>query len=138
MKSLLTFLVLLNGALLFGQDTTLLTSNYSGAEKVKIVVRTEELVNGEYIAVDNLTAKIQQDSAWVYYMSYGDGMVSSMMIPFPVMDQFIDFERTIAHLESSDHGHYFMRFEIEEKMVRYPIDLLEVERLSGFMLLLEE
>ncbi|MCR9172982.1 MAG: hypothetical protein NXI10_10835 [bacterium] len=138
MKHLLCIICILNLSILFGQDTTLLTSNFASAEKVKIIIRTERRVNDEFIAINNLTCKISNDSAAVYFLSYTDGMVSSLMIPFPIFEQFEDFERTISQLKCLNDCNQFILFEIDGEKKRYPIDILEEERLSGFMLKLEE
>ena len=107
-------------------------------EVVRIVIRTEEKLEDRYVAIDNLTIKVSSDTSKVYYMNYSDGMVSSMMIPFPVYDKYIAFEESLKEYSClSDVCKYSILIEIEDRSKRYEIDILHVEALSSLMLELE-
>lgn len=106
----------------------------------KIVIRTEVLVDNEYIAMDNLTARVTEDTVKIYYMHYGNGDVSSLMIPYSVYDQFLAFEQSIIDEEYSkpEPTNYSIKFEIGSRELRIPIDILLLENLSNFRFSLED
>ncbi|MFZ9029564.1 MAG: hypothetical protein ACO2Z9_11145, partial [Crocinitomicaceae bacterium] len=70
----------------------------------------------------------------LYYMRYGDGLVSKLMIPYNITDQLIDLENEIIAKSCSDACEYSVRITLGEKSERIPIDVLSVELISTFML----
>lgn len=137
-KITLLLLSILSLSTSYAQDSILFMSEFENSSIYKLVIRTEETINNEFIAVDNLTVKVQNDSTRVYFMSYSDGMVSSLMIPYSVFDNFLEFEKTIQSNQcKSGECPNSILFESGEKKKRYPIDILFVESLSSFMLELE-
>lgn len=120
------------------QEDTSIILPHENDKVVKIVIRTEEKLEDRFIALDNMTIKINGDTTKVYYMNYGDGLVSSVMIPFPVFERFVNFETKIqGYACKSDPCANSILIEIGEKTRRYPIDILYLESVSSFMLELE-
>jgi len=137
MKTYLTFLLFALSFCTMGQSEDIIAP-HAGEKEVKIVVRTEEKLEDRYIAIDNLTIKVFGDSSKVYYMNYGDGMVSSMMIPFPVYDKYIAFEESLKEYHClSETCKYSVLVEVGETSKRYIIDILHMEAVSSLMLELE-
>ena len=127
----------LSSGILFGQDSLLIDA-FENVETYKLVIRTENKVDDHFIALDNLTAKISNDTARVYYMNYGDGLVSSLTIPFSIFDDLKEFEQKVSEYGcNEDPCTHFILFEIDDKTMRYPIDILHSESVSSLMLALE-
>lgn len=139
MKIILSFLAIALYFSSFSQaDTIDLISHFENDQVVKIVIRTEEKLDDRFVALDNMTIKISGDTSKVYYMNYGDGLVSSVMIPFPVFERFVNFEKKIqGYACKSEPCTNSVLIEIDQQNVRYPIDILYLEALSSFMLELE-
>ena len=138
-RLLLSVLTLFVSLLTFAQENDHpIIAPHSQDEVVRIVIRTEEKVNDQFIAIDNLTIKVSGDTSKVYYMNYGDGIVSSMMIPFPVFKKYIAFEEAVSGYEClSKDCKYSILIEIGEERRRYVIDILHLEAVSSLMLELE-
>lgn len=135
----ITSLIFLLSHVSFAQADTSIVHYFKDSTSYKVVIRTESLVNNEYIALDNLTARVKGDTTNVYYMNYGDGMVSQMMIPYPTYEDFLAFEQRVNSFRTSDSKTtYSVKIEIGNKHLRIPIDILHLEELSSFMLKLEE
>lgn len=140
MKTCIAFLFFCIGtSSLFCQDSTSILVRYKDSTNYKLVIRTEVLVEDDYVAMDNFTARITDDTVKIYYMRYGDGMVSSLMIPFPVYKELLDFEqKTIAASNGEAKSEYSIKFEIGEAELRVPVDILLIDNLTHFVFSLEE
>ncbi len=139
MKALILLFSLIGSVHSFGQDSHSIIKEYKDSAVYRLVIRTEVFVNDKYVAMDNFTARVTADTVKIYYMRYGDGMVSSLMIPFPVYDKFIDFEQKMIEggtLVSSNE--YSIKFEIGELELRVPVDILFIDNLTHFMFSLED
>lgn len=129
--------ILLSPFAIIAQDS-LLINEFENATTYKLVIRTENKVDDRFVALDNLTAKISNDTAKVYYMNYGDGLVSSLTIPFSIFDDLKAFEQKVSEYGcQEDPCSHFILFEIDDKSIRYPIDILHAESVSSLMLALE-
>ena len=139
MKSLITVFFLFGTIHCFGQTKSSIIETYKDSALYKLVIRTEYLVDDNYVALDNFTARVTEDTVKIYYMRYGDGMVSSLMIPFSVFDKFIEFEQKIIEADNFKlDSPYSVKFEIGSLELRVPIDILIVDNLTNFMFSLEE
>lgn len=138
MNRLLQLITLLLSFSAFAQEDDRIIPPHENDQIVKIVIRTEEKLEDRFIALDNMTVKISGDTTKVYYMNYGDGLVSSVMIPFPVFERFVNLESKLeGYACKSDPCANSVLIEIGEETRRYPIDILYLETLSSFMLELE-
>lgn len=138
MKRLFPLLFLLLSISAFGQESNSIISSHENDQLVKIVIRTEEKLEDRFIALDNMTIKISGDTTKVYYMNYGDGLVSSVMIPYPVFERFVHFEDKIIGFEcKSQPCPHSILIEVGQESRRFPIDILYLEAVSSFMLELE-
>lgn len=123
----------------FGQQKTSIIKEYKDTALYKLVIRTEVLVDDNYVAMDNFTARVTEDTVKIYYMRYGDGMVSSLMIPYPIFDKFIEFEQKIIEAEDSNpQTLYSIKFEVGQLEMRIPVDILFIDNLTHFMFSLED
>lgn len=139
MKTLLFPLLFFAAFRVSAQEDTLLLSRFSDSVNYKIVIRTEEKIEDRYIALDNMTARVTDDTTKVYYMHYSEGLVSSVTIPYSVYRQFLAFEQKIRALTcDKPECNHSVLFEIGSAAVRIPIDILSLESLSSFMLELEQ
>ncbi len=135
----LLFIFLLLSLPVSAQTYESIITTYADSTVYKVVIRTEEKVDDRFVALDNMTARVTEDTAKVYYMNYGDGLVSSIMIPYSVYDDFLKFEqKVISKACEKPECSYSVLFEVGDQQLRVPIDILYVESLSSFMLELEE
>ena len=107
----------------------------SDSTEFKIVFRTEEDTGDRQVTIDNMTVLVKGDTTHLYYMRYGDGLVSKLMIPYNITVQLIELENEVIS-KACDAGEceYSVRIDLGEKSERIPIDVLSVEMLSTFML----
>lgn len=130
-----TLLVLFLPLLGFGQEYDRLMKSCSDSSEFKIVFRTEEDTGLRQVTVDNMTVLVKGDTTHLYYMRYGDGLVSKLMIPYNITDQLIELEDQIISKACPAEGcEYSVKIDLGEKSERIPIDVLSVELLSTFML----
>lgn len=105
MKLLTTFIVLTLSTISFGQKNII--ENYKDSSTYRIVLRTEKNSGDRQVVQDNLTFKVKNDTTTIYYMNYIDGTVASLMIPYLVLDRFIEFEESLPGLVcSTDNCQY--------------------------------
>lgn len=117
------------------QEFTRLMKSCADSSEFKIVFRTEEDTGVREVTVDNMTVLVKGDTTHLYYMRYGDGLVSKLMIPYNITDQLIDLENEIISKSCKIEGcEYSVRIDLGEKSERIPIDVLSVELISTFML----
>lgn len=137
-RQLLVFGGILFSALpAFGQYESIIAP-YADSSAYKFVLRTEEKLDDRFVALDNMTIKANGDTCKVYYMHYGDGLVSSVMIPFSVFSNFAAFEKKVINSAcEKPECTYSILIEAGEDSLRVPIDILYLEMLSSFMLELE-
>ena len=138
MKTYLLLLFVGMTQLSFSQDNTSLFENYEDSSSYKIVFRVEKHDGDRYIALDNLTIKAKGTDTKVYYMRYGDGLVSSLMIPELILEDIKAFEQKIYDNQCGDNCELNVLIEIGAKKIRVPIDLLHEEIVTNFMLFLEQ
>lgn len=133
--NLLTLILILFPITGFSQEYTRLMKSCEGSEEYKIVFRTEEDTGIRDVTVDNMTVLVKGDTTHLYYMRYGDGLVSKLMIPFNITDQLIALEDQIIAKACEIEGcEYSVRIDLGDRSERIPIDVLSVELLSTFML----
>ena len=119
----------------FSQEYDRLMKSCQGSEEFKIVFRTEEDTGIREVTVDNMTVLVKGDTTHLYYMRYGDGLVSKLMIPYNITDQLIALEDQIIAKACEIEGcEYSVRIDLGDRSERIPIDVLNVELLSTFML----
>lgn len=116
-----------------------LVASCKDSAEYKLVFRTEEFTGDRHATIDNMTVISYGDTTKLYYMHYGNGMVSSLMIPFDIMDDLTQFEEDIISKAcTSDDCEYSILIESGNKTVRIPIDAFLVESIPTLMLKLEE
>lgn len=138
MKSFVPLLFIFTSHFGHSQDTTSVFKNYEDSSSYKIVFRVEKHDGDRYIALDNLTIKAKGNDTKVYYMRYGDGLVSSLIIPEFILEDIKDFEQKIYDNKCGDNCELNVLIETGEKKIRIPIDLLQEEIVTNFMLFLEQ
>ena len=138
MKHYLLLLLMGMTHMSFSQSTPSIFKNYEDSASYKIVFRVEKYDGDRYIALDNLTIKAKGNDTKVYYMRYGDGLVSSLLIPELILEDIKTFERKIYDNKCGDNCELNVLIEIGTKKIRVPIDLLQEEIVSNFMLFLEQ
>ena len=116
------------------QEYSRLMKSCADSSEFKIVFRTEEDTGIREVTVDNMTVLVKGDTTHLYYMRYGDGLVSKLMIPYNITDQLIDLENEIISKACAEGCEYSVRINLGEKSERIPIDVLSVELISTFML----
>ena len=105
------------------------------SSEFKIVFRTEEDTGLGQVTVDNMTVLVKGDTTHLYYMRYGDGLVSKLMVPFNITEQLVELEDLIISKACKPEDcEYSVRIDLGEKSERIPIDVFNVELLSTFML----
>lgn len=135
----LTFALLLFSNISFGQKNMNVIKPYADSSEVKLVLRTEKYSGDRHVVQDNLTFKIHNDTTQIYYMNYIDGTVSSLMIPYSVIDRFIDFEESIIGIECPyDNCQYSVVFANGPDEQRVYINASQMYMLEELMLELEE
>ena len=122
----------------FSQESNSIFDKYEDSASYKIVFRVEKHDGDRYIALDNLTIKAKGNDTKVYYMRYGDGLVSSLMIPELILEDIKAFEQKIYDNQCGDNCELNVLIEVGVKKVRVPIDLLQEEIVTNFMLFLEQ
>lgn len=139
-KQTTTFLIfILLSVYSIGQEMELILPFYQDSTSYKIVIRTEKLIDDRHEALDNMTVKVSPEETKVYYIRYDDGMISSLTFPWSITDLFTEFEQNVHNQKcESTNCIESIRFEIGDKAARIPIDVLNEELLSTFMLKLEE
>ncbi|MFT5859978.1 MAG: hypothetical protein ACI865_002085, partial [Flavobacteriaceae bacterium] len=50
-------------------------------------MKTQEKINDQYIALDVFTIKAYLDSTKVYYVRYGDMLISSLTMQYSIIDR---------------------------------------------------
>ena len=119
----------------YGQDFECLMAEYSDSTNFKIVFRTEEDNGDRMVALDNLTILVNGDTTDLYYLRYGDGMVSQLMIPWSIMEELIELENQfISKACAEEKCDYSIRIEVNGRSERIPIDVLQSDMLAEFML----
>lgn len=116
------------------QEYTRLMKSCADSSEFKIVFRTEEDTGIREVTVDNMTVLVKGDTTHLYYMRYGDGLVSKLMIPYNITDQLIDLENEIISRACPEGCEYSVRINLGEESERIPIDVLSTELISTFML----
>ncbi|MBL1281439.1 MAG: hypothetical protein COA33_014270 [Fluviicola sp.] len=133
--------IILSFALVFvasSQDTTLIFSTFNDDSDYKVVMKTQNFNGSEDIALDNLTIKKKGDETKVYYIRYGDMLISSLTIPYSIIERFIKFEKHVRSVECKTNDcKDSVLFIYGEKRIVIPIDILYEELLSNLMLELE-
>lgn len=138
MKFYLLLLLTVLTQISFSQETNSVFENYEDSTSYKIVFRVEKHDGDRYIALDNLTIRAKGNDTKVYYMRYGDGLVSSLMIPELILQDIKDFERKIYDNQCDENCELNVLIEFGVKKIRIPIDLLQEEIVTNFMLFLEQ
>ncbi|MCO4813802.1 MAG: hypothetical protein KC454_03775 [Flavobacteriales bacterium] len=138
MKYYLLLLLTLLTQISFSQEKTSIFENYEDSTSYKIVFRVEKNDGDRYIALDNLTIRAKGNDTKVYYMRYGDGLVSSLMIPELILQDIKDFEQKIYDNKCGENCELNVLIEFGVKKIRIPIDLLQEEIVTNFMLFLEQ
>ena len=138
MKYNLLLLLTLLTQISFSQEKTSIFENYEDSTSYKIVFRVEKNDGDRYIALDNLTIRAKGNDTKVYYMRYGDGLVSSLMIPELILQDIKDFEQKIYDNKCGENCELNVLIEFGVKKIRIPIDLLQEEIVTNFMLFLEQ
>ncbi len=138
MKYNLLLLLTLLTQISFSQEKTSIFENYEDSTSYKIVFRVEKNDGDRYIALDNLTIRAKGNDTKVYYMRYGDGLVSSLMIPELILQDIKDFEQKIYDNKCGENCELSVLIEFGVKKIRIPIDLLQEEIATNFMLFLEQ
>ncbi len=116
------------------QEYTQLMKSCADSTDFKIVFRTEENSGIRDVTLDNMTVLVKGDTTHLYYMRYGDGLVSKLMIPYNITDLLIDLEKEIISKACPEACEYSVRIDLGDKSERIPIDVLSVELISTFML----
>ena len=140
LNQILTLLFIISiSTLSIGQEQDLLLSNFKDSTQFKAVIRTEKKIDDRYEALDNMTIKVSPEETKVYYIRYDDGMISSLTFPWSINELLVAFEQDVYSVRcTSNECVESVSFEIGENLVRIPIDVLNEEMLSTFMLKLEE
>jgi len=138
MKFYLLLLLTVLTQISFSQETNSVFENYEDSTSYKIVFRVEKHDGDRYIALDNLTIRAKGNDTKVYYMRYGDGLVSSLMIPELILQDIKNFEQKIYDNQCDENCELNVLIEFGVKKIRIPIDLLQEEIVTNFMLFLEQ
>ncbi len=121
------------------QESAQLLPRYKDSTQFKVVIRTEKKIDDRHEALDNMTIKVGPEETKVYYIRYDDGMISSLTFPWSINELLIKFEEDVLAARcTSNECIESIRLEIGEETIRVPIDVLNEEMLSTFMLKLEE
>ncbi len=122
---------------LFSQETNLF-EQYKDSATYKIVIKTQNFNGTEDIAADNLTIKYKDDETKVYYIRYGDMLISSVTIPYSIIERFIEFEKHVHELKSKQKTSVSILFDDGITQVVIPIDILNEELVNSLMIELRE
>ncbi len=135
---ILYFLLTLTSTFSFSQSERLFPS-YLDSTEYRIILKTQEKNGNEFVTLDVFTIKSYKDSTKVYYVRYGDMLISSLMMEYSILDEMIAFEQTLSELACTEKTNCPNRILIEgaSKSYSVPIDLLNEELLSNLMLKLE-
>lgn len=138
MKTIVLFCLLIVPLIGVSQDDKKVVAYYKDSTHFKLVIKTEESNGDRNIALDNLTARVKGDTTVVYYTHYGDMLISSLTIPYNVVDKMIEFEsQVIERACKTENCTHSIVFKVGDKELRIPIDDLDQELVSSFMLKLE-
>lgn len=130
-----TLLLIVIPMLGWSQEYNRLMKSCADSTEFKIVFRTEEDTGIRQVTVDNMTVLVKGDTTHLYYMRYGDGLVSKLMIPYNITDKLIELEDQIIEKACPSEGcEYSVKVDLGDRSERIPIDVLDVELLSTFML----
>lgn len=137
---LIAFFALLAPISIYSQDQESVLKTYSNQDSThfKVVLRTEEDTGVRNVALDNMTARFKEDTTVIYYTHYGDMLISSLTIPYNIIDRYIELEEELISRACSEDCTYSIVIKVGNKESRIPIDVLDVEKISTFMLKLEE
>ena len=111
---------------------------YKDSSTYKLVIKTMNYNGEKDIAQDNLTFKFKNGETKVYYIRYGDMLISSLTIPYSIYDRLVQFEDTVnsVHCEKESCTDSIL-IEIGDNSFSVSIDVLDEELVSNLMLELE-
>ncbi len=119
----------------FSQEFQGIIEQYKDSSTYKIVIKTQNYNGTEDIVLDNLTIKFKEGETKVYYIRYGDMLISSVTIPYSVLERFVEFEKQVNALACEKDGctvSILFNDGITKKVI--PIDLLNEELVSSLMI----
>ncbi|MFT5777228.1 MAG: hypothetical protein ACI837_000159 [Crocinitomicaceae bacterium] len=133
------FFALLPSALR-AQNESAFIGNYSDSTNFRIIIKTQNKVEGDFITLDVFTIKGYEDSTKVYYIRYGDMLISSLMMEYSILDKLVAFEEKANSLACIEEAQCINQILIEGASNSYtiPMDILNEELLSNLMLELEK
>jgi hypothetical protein len=112
-KSLsLLFLLTFASAFSFPQSE-LLFPNYIDSIEYRIILKTQEKIDNEFVTLDVFTIKSYKDSTKVYYIRYGDMLISSLMMEYSILDDMITFEQKLNEFACEEGANCPNRILIE-------------------------
>tara|TARA_R110002072_G_scaffold172042_4_gene325873 strand:- start:30554 stop:30985 length:432 start_codon:yes stop_codon:yes gene_type:complete len=123
----------------YSQDTTDIFSQFTDNTDFKVVIKTQNFNGTEDIALDNFTIKKRGAETKIYYIRYGDMLISSLTVPYSILDRFIKFEKHVRSVacKSKDCKDSIL-FDDGKRQVVIPIDILYEELVGSLMLELEQ
>ena len=123
----------------FSQKSDDLFVQYKDSSSYRIVIKTQNFNGTEDIALDNFTIKFKNGQTKVYYIRYGDMLISSLTIPYSMLDRFEEFEKQVRDVEcKSDDCKDSILFDDGIRKIVIPIDVLNEELVSSLMIELEQ
>ncbi|HIP32137.1 MAG TPA: hypothetical protein EYG86_05195 [Crocinitomicaceae bacterium] len=135
---LLLFLSFSLSATTKAQSSSLFTQ-YQDSSVYRIVMKTQNFNGTENIALDNFTIKFKNGETKVYYIRYGDMLISSLTIPYSMLDRFIEFEKQVRSVKCTDSDCVdSILFDDGNEKFEIPIDILYEELVSSLMIELEQ
>ena len=123
----------------FSQESPEMFAQYQDSSVYRIVIKTQNFNGTENIALDNFTIKFKNGETKVYYIRYGDMLISSLTIPYSMLDRFIEFEKQVRSVKCkvSDCVDSIL-FDDGKEKIEIPIDILYEELVSSLMIELEQ
>jgi len=135
----LTYILLISIFHSFSQGSvTEIFKNHENSARYKIVMKTQNFNGTEDIALDNFTIKFNDGETKIYYIRYGDMLISSLTIPYSMLDRFKEFEKQARSVECSENCPDSILIDDGTNNVVIPIDILNEELISNLMLELEQ
>ncbi len=139
-KIIFIFIALLSVAhLSFSQESEGVFSRYKDSSSYKIVIKTRNFNGTEDVALDNLTIKYKNGETKVYYIRYGDMLISSVTIPYSIIERFIEFEQQVKNLECKiESCTDSILIDSGSHKIIIPIDVLNEELVGSLMIELRQ
>ena len=121
-----------------GQGSNKIIPIYKDSSTYKLVIKTMNYTGERDVAQDNLTFKFKNGETKVYYIRYGDMLISSLTIPYSIYDRLVQFEDTVNSVDCKKKSCTdSILIEIGDNSYSVSIDVLDEELVSNLMLELE-